>query len=575
MSLFVLVCIFVRHKNKELIVLTAINVILYLLPIGNALTVGFSSTKQRGTFALILLIAFETTELLKYLKDIQLKECIIFFITTILLVVALYRYGTTDAQRLAEKIIILELVIWGVVFALRLKFSKLLIVQYIVSIVIVFAGALTNFVVMYHPDYYNSIAGLKERSDIEQIEKSVILAADLDGNATYRYSAENTANYNIASAFGYPNVQTYASITPSSVYDFMFAMENRTMTTPYAIFGVDNRGPLLELLSVRYLNIPNEENARIPFGYSLVGNNNGYSIYENQYSIPIGFTYQSIVDKVGFEKLNAVEKQSAMLHAIYIPKQEKSLQSSVVDVSELGDVEELSYQITGQNGVAWENGVLTVSNEDAWMDITCTVPSNSEIYLRLENFYYDQGNCNIAIGLSDTQDIRFWIKSGLDSYYYGLKNYTAFLMQNDNEVHKKTWRIKFKNKGTFECSDISLFSESNISYRNAVELLQENSMSDIKIASNCVEGKINSDGNDILFLSLPYQKGWSVFVDGEKQKIYQANYFGMAVSIAEGEHFIKCTYETPGLKLGAFISFLGFALFCFSVVYDNKKIMKK
>ena len=49
-------------------------------------------------------------------------------------------------------------------------------------------------------------------------------------------------------------------------------------------------------------------------------------------------------------------------------------------------------------------------------------------------------------------------------------------------------------------------------------------------------------------LSIPYQKGWKAYVDGEEVEIHCANYTYMALRLAPGKHSVKLTFEIPAVK---------------------------
>lgn len=76
--------------------------------------------------------------------------------------------------------------------------------------------------------------------------------------------------------------------------------------------------------------------------------------------------------------------------------------------------------------------------------------------------------------------------------------------------------------------------------------------------------KINSDSNNLLFFSVPYDKGWSATVNGRPAEIVKANVGFMAVEIPEGESEIRFNYETPGWSLGVKISIVSL---CVLVAY--------
>ena len=76
----------------------------------------------------------------------------------------------------------------------------------------------------------------------------------------------------------------------------------------------------------------------------------------------------------------------------------------------------------------------------------------------------------------------------------------------------------------------------------------------------------------ILILSENALPGWSVFVDGKRQKMLIVNQCFRAVKLDKGKHKIVWKYSTPGLKLGAFISGITLIVVIFFYIqYKHKK----
>lgn len=65
---------------------------------------------------------------------------------------------------------------------------------------------------------------------------------------------------------------------------------------------------------------------------------------------------------------------------------------------------------------------------------------------------------------------------------------------------------------------------------------------------------ITLDRENLVFYSVPYDKGWSAWVDGEPAKIYKANVGFMAVVCPEGTSTVEFRYISPGFVPGVWIS---------------------
>lgn len=91
---------------------------------------------------------------------------------------------------------------------------------------------------------------------------------------------------------------------------------------------------------------------------------------------------------------------------------------------------------------------------------------------------------------------------------------------------------------------------------------------DFSVNGSEFTAKIKLDRDNLVFFSIPYDDGWTAYVNGEKAEIEKVNIGFMAVRADEGDCEIRFVYETPGLRYGILISaicvavLLIYLLFC-------------
>lgn len=86
---------------------------------------------------------------------------------------------------------------------------------------------------------------------------------------------------------------------------------------------------------------------------------------------------------------------------------------------------------------------------------------------------------------------------------------------------------------------------------------------------------MNLDSGNLVFFSVPFEKGWSAKVDGVETSIEKVNKSFMAVFCETGSHEIEFVYHTPGLKLGGLVTIGSLVIFAAYVVLANHKKTKK
>ncbi|MBO4679512.1 MAG: YfhO family protein, partial [Lachnospiraceae bacterium] len=77
-----------------------------------------------------------------------------------------------------------------------------------------------------------------------------------------------------------------------------------------------------------------------------------------------------------------------------------------------------------------------------------------------------------------------------------------------------------------------------------------------------------------VFFSVPYEEGFSAYVDGEEAEIVKVDYGFMAVRVPEGKHAIEFKYLPSGLKKGIYLSLAGLVLFFF-ILLKNCLTLKR
>ena len=120
-----------------------------------------------------------------------------------------------------------------------------------------------------------------------------------------------------------PTIQAFQSIVPGSVMDFYKSVGversvgSRPKTDVYAIRG---------LLSVKYLfdndsdskKFASTDDYNLMPGWKLLEKKNGYSVFENEYFIPYGFTYDTYVTEKEYEDTAEADRSKLMLKSIVL-----------------------------------------------------------------------------------------------------------------------------------------------------------------------------------------------------------------------------------------------------------------
>ena len=91
-----------------------------------------------------------------------------------------------------------------------------------------------------------------------------------------------------------------------------------------------------------------------------------------------------------------------------------------------------------------------------------------------------------------------------------------------------------------------------------------------QIETNRVSGDITLEDTKILCLAIPWDGGWTAYVDGEKQPLLKANYMFGALVLPEGELPLSCgTYAVD--ERGLLLTIIGVLILIGIALYDRRK----
>lgn len=115
--------------------------------------------------------------------------------------------------------------------------------------------------------------------------------------------------------------------------------------------------------------------------------------------------------------------------------------------------------------------------------------------------------------------------------------------------------------------------DSSFSY-NCRDYVNRNTLTNVKIETNKIAGKISTKEKRILQLSLPYSKGYSVYVDGKRVKTFTSGIGYLGVELEKGTHSVEVKYVTYGIIPAATVSVVANLLFILQLFMDRKRKQK-
>ena len=82
--------------------------------------------------------------------------------------------------------------------------------------------------------------------------------------------------------------------------------------------------------------------------------------------------------------------------------------------------------------------------------------------------------------------------------------------------NRREIKLKLENSLSNDKDRAYLYYLNMDAFKKAIDKLNDHQLEDVKVHKNKVSGTIDVDKNSTMFLSIPYEKGWNVYVDGKK-----------------------------------------------------------
>ncbi|MCM1184029.1 MAG: YfhO family protein [Roseburia sp.] len=119
--------------------------------------------------------------------------------------------------------------------------------------------------------------------------------------------------------------------------------------------------------------------------------------------------------------------------------------------------------------------------------------------------------------------------------------------------------------------NISVYKTEESSLRTFIDLLSQQTMTVDSYDTTHIDGHIQVRSPGRLVLSVAYEPGWTLRVDGKKTDISLFEDTFISVPLTEGTHTIALSYFPKGLILGGIVSVISIALFLLLCVLKGKK----
>jgi uncharacterized membrane protein YfhO len=401
---------------------------------------------------------------------------------------------------------------------------------------------------------YSGITGYKANGAVdiaqyygEEAELQAAIDSTREENTSYRSELVATK---VVDESVYYNMQGVSLFGSTVSNDLVNAMHGLGFYTGANEFLFDGANPVsASVLGIRY--VFRRDGEYMPYDMNYVDSVENVDVYQNDRALSIGFMVNS-------DLLNWSSSEDNMFQSInYFVEKSTGV---------AGAFSQIYPQVTGTN-----SGITITSSGEysEYYQLSDIDPNIRSFTLSFtiteeENDLYIIPNCN---GISK---VRIYI-NGEEQNYARLQYQTyhvGHLVQGTNVQVEYCFNDVIPSNTSARLT-VATFNQA--AYDEAYARWSDKQLQVMNFEDGYVMGYMDSDEDGLMFTSIPYDEGWTAYVDGEKTELTSVAGAFVALNLTAGAHIIEFKYFPRGLKSGIMLTLLGWLAFAFVINFKGTK----
>ena len=328
----------------------------------------------------------------------------------------------------------------------------------------------------------------------------------------------------------YPGFSFYNTVYNAETEDFY----NRSRSN-WFVSEAMGKNKVYDLMSAKYW-ITYDYETQIPDDYVMIHDDkeNGFKIYQNPHFIELGKTYDKTINYDYFKTLPFLEQDRVML----------------------------DYLVTDQS----DNTEYELNSE---LELLGIFPDENYRELVFNNTL-NNGNVYIVNYGIPELDIKLYYQDELVvDRHYSQFNYIDFKVYEDTPIDKIV--VEGENQSGVPAFMEVYYEPDNGEYTAWINEVREEKFENVYFDRDYISADIELNEDKWVFTSIPYDKGWSVTVDGKPVSYDKVNLGFIGLQLESGKHHLEFTYKIPGLMLGSTVSLASLIILATIFWIRNKK----
>ncbi|HFI0042861.1 TPA: YfhO family protein [Streptococcus suis] len=377
---------------------------------------------------------------------------------------------------------------------------------------------------------------------------SLVNSAKNDNTTFYRTERLLPQTGNDSMKYNYNGISQFSSIrnrASSSVLDKLgFRSDGTNLNLRYQ----NNTIIADSLFGIKY-NLATTDPQK--FGFSLYKSTDSISLYENSFHQGLAILTNSVYKDVKFTNLT-LDNQTNFLNQL----------------TGLTQKYYHSIPITSSQNTVELGNRITVNKTDeeaaAKASYTLTIPADSQVYLNLPKITFANESSKKVVITVNNESSEFTLDNAFSFFNIG-----DFPEEVEVQVD-----IYFPENAQVSFDKPQFYRLDLIAFKDAVSILKEKNVV-TRTKGNKVTVDFETENEASLLFTLPYDKGWSVTIDGKPVSIQKAQNGFMKVDVEPGQTQAILTFTPQGFSVGMILSISAMCIFIGYQFYRYRYRKKK
>lgn len=412
----------------------------------------------------------------------------------------------------------------------------------------------TNFMLNGILDDWNYASRSLYSKPYPSINALVTRAEKQNDEKFYRIDSIDGVSANDGFNYGYSGVSMFSSIRNRHSSSLLSTLGFRSRGTNLNIRYQNNTLLMDSLLGIKH-NITKEKINK--YGFDLVESKGDYKLYENQLALPLGMLTDKGIYEVALPETDNLTAQTNLLNQL------SDFNTSYYNFIKPNLIKTENTKIIpdGKNKVMYQEEKANIGKT---LTFDVFIPGGQQAYISI--FPTDFGKLENSSVSVTTQGRTQKSQLSITGQYYDLGYF-----EKDSTV-----RFSLEFYGTKE---INLIEPTVVTmdvnrYTSSIKQIQNKGI-DFEVSNRKATAHVNLPEKQVLFTTIPFDKGWSVSIDGKKIATKDFHDGFLTFEVPKGKHDIKLSYLPPGFIIGVVCFFGGLTSFIVYLFYTEKQRKKQ